>query len=391
MVLAVGALVPGAVGSPGLNAERAGLAVGVPIGEQRGVASGVPTGAAAGVPGGIDAGVQGGAAAGVPGGVASGVPAGVPGGAGNVVAADELQSLEQERRQTATTAAELEELKALLARLTEQQQKPEREIEAQRVYELLKAEYAAREDWLVRQRRLEQERARLKFDQLEGSQAGRQKELEIELEALRKQIEYNRQRFEVGAVPKDVLERNEAEYQALLAQMAAAQRDRTVAKQQFDLESRAAQERAEYEMRQLQIERAKQELLAKEMGYQALRDKVRGATEEDARAQAERNAELMRQIERVMRDYSTVVENAEALVDQSREIRGGDVLRIEIQNEPGLPTRFEVAADGTIRIPFLGTMKVAGRTPAQIQEQLGRALTDRKLVERAEVAVRIVR
>jgi hypothetical protein len=382
MVLAAGALVPGAVGLHDLQAQPGLIAGGVQAPAESGVVSGVPGGVASGVPGGVASGVPGGIPSGVPGGV----PAGVPGGIAESAPGVDQQSSGEEFRRMA------KEYEALIARFEEMQAKrtPEQEVQTQKILELLKAELAAREDWVMRQLRLEQERARLKFDQVESAQAGLEKDLEIRISILRKQIEDNKRRVEVGIVPKDVVEKMEAELQSALAQREAAGRDRTMARQQLALEHREVEERSQFELKQLQLELAKQELLAREMGSRALLEKLSEMANQEVQVDAERRAEAARQLNRAAQEYTAMAE-LERTVDQNRDVRAGDLLRIEISGEPGLPVRYEVSADGTIRIPFLGLMKVAGRTPAQIQEQLQRALTERKLAERAEVAVRIVR
>jgi beta-lactamase regulating signal transducer with metallopeptidase domain len=80
-----------------------------------------------------------------------------------------------------------------------------------------------------------------------------------------------------------------------------------------------------------------------------------------------------------------------AAIAASDVIRAGDALSIRVAGEDQLPREFTVAADGSIRFPFLGPVKVEGSTIAQFQTTLVKLLTDRHLVEKPAVTVTATR
>jgi hypothetical protein len=69
----------------------------------------------------------------------------------------------------------------------------------------------------------------------------------------------------------------------------------------------------------------------------------------------------------------------------------GDVLEVRIGGEPDLPTHYDMRADGTIRLPFLGSFKVVGQTAAQVQAAIGKQMSYRKLGPANQVSVSVVR
>lgn len=76
--------------------------------------------------------------------------------------------------------------------------------------------------------------------------------------------------------------------------------------------------------------------------------------------------------------------------DQNQAVKRGDILRVTIQGEPDLPTTYEVTADGTIRIPFLGVTKVAGLTAADVRTAVGKQLADKRLGAADRVTVTLM-
>jgi hypothetical protein len=59
------------------------------------------------------------------------------------------------------------------------------------------------------------------------------------------------------------------------------------------------------------------------------------------------------------------------VTNANETIRSGDVLSVEISGESDLPRAYVVQADGTVRLPILGAIKVAGLTV----QQAGQAIT----------------
>lgn len=76
-----------------------------------------------------------------------------------------------------------------------------------------------------------------------------------------------------------------------------------------------------------------------------------------------------------------------AAVDSDYMINAGDVLQITVWKEDGLDRETLVLPDGTITFPLIGTMKAAGKTPADVQAQIKTAL--KKFIPDASVTVSI--
>jgi beta-lactamase regulating signal transducer with metallopeptidase domain len=91
------------------------------------------------------------------------------------------------------------------------------------------------------------------------------------------------------------------------------------------------------------------------------------------------------------RDARDRAAHANDVTDANATIGAGDVLRITIAGEPDFPATYTVTSAGTVRVPFLGALKVQGLTSAQAREAIGRALADKKLGSASQVTVTIVR
>jgi hypothetical protein len=64
-----------------------------------------------------------------------------------------------------------------------------------------------------------------------------------------------------------------------------------------------------------------------------------------------------------------------------------DRLTITIEGEPDLPKIFTVRADGSIRYPFLGSIRVQGSTPGQVQTAIQKLISDKGLGRNPGVTV----
>ena len=64
-----------------------------------------------------------------------------------------------------------------------------------------------------------------------------------------------------------------------------------------------------------------------------------------------------------------------------------DRLTITIEGEPELPKTFTVRADGSIRFPFLGSIRVQGSTTSQVQSAIQKLLSDKGLARNPAVTV----
>jgi hypothetical protein len=115
---------------------------------------------------------------------------------------------------------------------------------------------------------------------------------------------------------------------------------------------------------------------------------------EQRAAQANSARELYQQLlnKRTMLNGQLLDEaNAVPVTDEKATVQAGDVLRVTIGGEPDLPQAYKVSTEGTIRLPFLGAIKVLGLTAAQSREAVGRQLTERRLGSASLVQVTIFR
>jgi protein involved in polysaccharide export with SLBB domain len=74
-------------------------------------------------------------------------------------------------------------------------------------------------------------------------------------------------------------------------------------------------------------------------------------------------------------------------LDPDATLQPQDRLTITIDGEPDLPTMFTVRPDGSIRFPFLGSIRVQGSTASQIQSAMQKLLSDKGLARNAAVSV----
>jgi protein involved in polysaccharide export with SLBB domain len=52
---------------------------------------------------------------------------------------------------------------------------------------------------------------------------------------------------------------------------------------------------------------------------------------------------------------------------------------------------YKVTTEGTIRVPFIGSIKVVGLTAAQVRDSIGRQLAERRLGSASSVQVGVMR
>jgi len=67
----------------------------------------------------------------------------------------------------------------------------------------------------------------------------------------------------------------------------------------------------------------------------------------------------------------------------------GDVLTIEIVGEKELPREYQVAADGTIEVPYIHTVKVAGLEAPEIARVIRQRLVEEKVLTDPSVIVQV--
>jgi len=118
--------------------------------------------------------------------------------------------------------------------------------------------------------------------------------------------------------------------------------------------------------------------------HELLTDRT-AAAEARQQSNAAREQERAAMADRLLRDV-----DAQELA-ATEPARAGDTLRITIEGEPDLPSSYRVRDDGTIRLPFVGVLKVSGLTAAQVRDALGKQLSDRKLGSVNQVRVTLAR
>ena len=67
----------------------------------------------------------------------------------------------------------------------------------------------------------------------------------------------------------------------------------------------------------------------------------------------------------------------------------GDIFQMEIVGESELPTKYQVAADGTVSFPYVGLIDVDGLEPQQLAARLKRALIEEDILVDPSVIVSV--
>lgn len=70
----------------------------------------------------------------------------------------------------------------------------------------------------------------------------------------------------------------------------------------------------------------------------------------------------------------TLLFTSAAFAQSGYQIRAGDVLAVEVLQDPALNRETLVLPDGTINFPFIGSVPARGRTPGQLQEQISQGI-----------------
>ena len=78
----------------------------------------------------------------------------------------------------------------------------------------------------------------------------------------------------------------------------------------------------------------------------------------------------------------------EATAEEVYTLNPGDVLQISVWNEEALQQEVMVLPDGTISFPLVGNLKVASKTPAQVQDQIKKKLS--RVIPDPEINVSVI-
>lgn len=68
----------------------------------------------------------------------------------------------------------------------------------------------------------------------------------------------------------------------------------------------------------------------------------------------------------------------------------GDVFRLEIVGESDLPKEYQVAGDGTVNLPFVETLTVAGLEPHEVAKRVRSELIQRQILSNPSVVVSVI-
>jgi hypothetical protein len=382
----IGAAAPAVISNATSDASSAARTHNVAVIEsQSGVPGGVPRGVSRGVPGGVPAGV--------PGGVSGGVPGGVPGGVAEAWAIDQsalterdLLVLMEQLKQLANDEQlkrELERIDHAHTRLevetTQRLESAKLELDGlQKQHIRLKQMY---EKGLVNADVLEQLEQRMREVELTMKQAREQMELQIKDLMLTQQALVSNKALAEQA--REIREREMsreqlAELDRRLRELDLAKRQSEIVKQKFTEssdEQRAARERVAGLEQQLREYR-----MALEQYQRAL--ELDEAGQREARARATRGRAEYR-----LREEELVAEAGPA-IGATETIRSGDVMSVEISGEDDLPRAYTVRSDGTVRLPILGSIKVAGLTTQQAGQTIAKQVSRVNSSAKVHVSVR---
>jgi protein involved in polysaccharide export with SLBB domain len=74
---------------------------------------------------------------------------------------------------------------------------------------------------------------------------------------------------------------------------------------------------------------------------------------------------------------------------ESTKVGPGDIVVMEVFGEKELPREYQVASDGSIDIPYLHTVPVAGLEPQEIARRIRKLLMEKQILSDPSVVVRV--
>jgi beta-lactamase regulating signal transducer with metallopeptidase domain len=287
-----------------------------------------------------------------------------------------------QRPEAATAAraeAETARLAALLAEQQSADQQRTREARELAFERLLQEDAQKHERLLEMQRQLDRERLAVEKRAREIQSNIRISAIEAELKAAHEALDRAKQQFEVGVVDRSVISKLEMDLKNAESQLMAARAERQMLEADIELRLREAELRRQSERRAAELDRAMREAMGEPGAqYQELARKLQELEELLAKRTESRYAIAERM-------------TAEPVANPNEPVRVGDLLVIEIAGEPDLPREYEVRSDGTIRLPLIGSVRVAGSTASQVRDAVARQITDRGLGKSPGVAVSLRR
>lgn len=271
---------------------------------------------------------------------------------------------------------------AMLATADGQAARAQTEVEAlARLKALRAADLDAEARFLVQQYELDRKRIELERGQERTWLLGEVRLVEAELEKLKAEAARVQRMVDVGVANPAAVSDVRARLAQFEGRLAHLQTNREAVNEHRLLELHELEQRMERERHRVETLRTEHEI-AGETGRLS------------EQLQRERNLTALRHEldaveERLRREFSGTADRFRDAADQSRAIASGDHIGIVIAGEPDLPQVYQVSESGTIRLPFLGTMRVAGRTTEQVRAEIAKVLVERRLVTSPVVEVRI--
>lgn len=209
-----------------------------------------------------------------------------------------------------------------------------------------------------------------------------------EIDRAAREVERTRALFERGLVSQTQMAEVEAKLRALSERLVQnAQKHELM---------------AQHQGQQHEMDRLLAELAHHQKERSAEVEKIKRVIEDQVKAGMHDRADELEKVRREINDHMKASlqarESEVAMLKHGRSLTpvdgpaaAGDVLEVRIGGEPDLPTHYDIRADGTIRLPFLGSFKVVGQTAAQVRAAIGKQMADRKLGPANQVTVSVMR
>jgi beta-lactamase regulating signal transducer with metallopeptidase domain len=225
-------------------------------------------------------------------------------------------------------------------------------------------------------------------EQVDRNQAAAaEQNLKQQIEQAKREAERTRVLFERGLVSQTQMAEADARLRALSERLVQ------------DVEQH---QMARHQDQQREVEKVLEEFARHQKERSAEVEKMKRMIEEHLKTSLHDRAEEMDRVKRAMNEHLQATRQAResevAMLKHGRNLApvdgpaaAGDVLEVRIGGEPDLPTHYDIRADGTIRLPFLGSFKVVGQTAAQVQAAIGKQMNDRKLGPANQVTVSVLR
>jgi hypothetical protein len=184
---------------------------------------------------------------------------------------------------------------------------------------------------------------------------------------------------------------SKAQIDELMAKLKAVQQDYERAKRMADVGvasddgARQLQQQIEQLHREMQTIEAKRNLESSRL--------LLNRAQAQQKREYDQLLEQYAQLQGYAREKETIVDaevRPEPVTDPNATARAGDTIDVIVSGEAGLPA-FSVEPDGTIRLPFIGSIEVKGLTTRQIGEAISKRLVDRKLATTPQVSVTLRR